>query len=114
MAANHLVSVVDASGGKVQGLEGHEGKVAEMWLKVPRRYAHLCRLFLASYACDASMDLAEFARGDWVMRSRDKLKKSRCKEVPRIVLTAQEEWIQNSEDGGMTQRCGVGGILPIS
>ena len=32
-AAEHLVSVVDASCGKAEGLEGNEGRAAEMWIK---------------------------------------------------------------------------------
>ena len=32
-AAHHLVPVVDASGGKVEGLEGDEGRAADMWIK---------------------------------------------------------------------------------
>ena len=45
--ADDLVSTVDASGGKVEGLEGNEGRVAEMWINMPRRYTHLRGLPLA-------------------------------------------------------------------
>ena len=32
-AANNVLSGVDAAGGAVQGLEGNEGRVAEMWIE---------------------------------------------------------------------------------
>ena len=35
-AAHLLISVVDASGGKVADLEGNEGRAAELWKKMPR------------------------------------------------------------------------------
>ena len=90
MAANHLVSV---------GLEGNAGRVAEMpkfskmvytssWYfchsegwrvrnealmsRVLKMVANARSHWIR--ACDANMDLTEFANGDWVNRSKAKVK----------------------------------------
>ena len=41
--AHHLVKVVDANGGKVEGEEGNTKK----WIEQRRRYTHIRRLLLA-------------------------------------------------------------------
>ena len=44
-AADHVLQVVAASGGKVEGLEGNEGRVAGMWIECHEEI-HLCRILL--------------------------------------------------------------------
>ena len=115
-AANHLVSVIDASGGEVEGQEGNEDKVAEMLLNCHEgmrifafhfwhssgwslrnealRIAVLRRVVDTGshwiVACDANMEPTN-SLGAIESRSPELMLKLCREEALRTVLRAQEE-----------------------